>query len=82
MIPTKIAIGSSGLRFGAAASVTAEGGRALRPVAVGVSLGYGELGYGSGGMLDGDRGDGAEFSHSLFGETRQGSRLSARSVGA
>jgi EAL domain-containing protein (putative c-di-GMP-specific phosphodiesterase class I) len=30
----------------------------------------------------GDKGDGAEFSHSLFGETRQGSRLSARSVGA
>ena len=28
----------------------------------------------------GDKGDGAEFSHSLFGETRQGSRLSARSV--
>jgi diguanylate cyclase (GGDEF)-like protein len=29
----------------------------------------------------GDKGDGAEFSHSLFGETRQGSRLSARGVG-
>jgi len=29
----------------------------------------------------GDKGDGAEFSHSLFGETRQGSRMSARSVG-
>jgi diguanylate cyclase (GGDEF)-like protein len=28
----------------------------------------------------GDRGDGAEFRHSLFGETRQGSRLSARTV--
>ena len=28
----------------------------------------------------GDKGDGAEFSHSLFGETRQGSRLSARTV--
>ncbi len=28
----------------------------------------------------GDKGDGAEFSHSLFGETRQGSRLSARNV--
>jgi diguanylate cyclase (GGDEF)-like protein len=30
----------------------------------------------------GDKGDGAEFSHSLFGETRQGSRMPARSVGA
>ena len=28
----------------------------------------------------GDKGDGAEFRHSLFGETRQGSRLSARTI--